>query len=86
MADQPPGAEFLDRRLARATAVPPADLSPDVAAFVESMQLHREVVQLLPLTPEGEPALPDTPATRQNVGPAACIQSSDILRAWLPAQ
>ena len=41
MAPQPPRTEFLERRLARATAVPPAERSPDVAAFVESVQqLH----------------------------------------------
>ena len=55
MASQAPGAEFLERRLARATAVPPAERSPEVAAFVES-------VQLLPLTNAGKPALPVTPA------------------------
>ena len=38
MAPQPPGTEFLERRRARATAVPPAERSPDVAAFVESTQ------------------------------------------------
>ena len=41
MASQPPGAEFLERRLARATAVPPTERSPEVAAFVESVQLLR---------------------------------------------
>ena len=76
MASQAAGAEFLERRLARATAVPPAERSPEVAAFVELMQLLREVAQLLPLTPDGCPALPDTPATRRKVGcPAAtCVQ------------
>jgi hypothetical protein len=67
MASQTPGVKFLERRLARATAVPPAERSPDVAAFVESVQLLRQVMQLLPLTPEGNPALPDNPATRRKV-------------------
>ena len=70
MATQAPGTEFLERSLARATAVPPAERSRDVAAFVDSMQLIREVVQLLPLAAgtENEPALPDTPATLRKVG------------------
>jgi hypothetical protein len=62
MASQAPGAEFLERRLARATAVPPAERSPEVAAFVESVQLLREARELLPLTNAGKPALPVTPA------------------------
>ena len=68
MAGPEPGAEFLQRRLARATAVPPAERSPEVAAFVESMQLLRKARELLPLTPAGRPALPDTPATGRKVG------------------
>ena len=35
---------------------------PEVAALVESVRLLCEVEQLLPLTPEGNPALPVTPA------------------------
>ena len=82
MASPLPGAEFLERRLARATAVPPAERSPEVAAFVESVQLMRAAAQLLPLTPDGRPALPDTPATRRKVGqpagsiPDACNQAA----------
>jgi hypothetical protein len=68
MATQTPGAEFLERRLARATAVPPAERSPEVAAFVKSMQLLCEARELLPLTEDGRPALPDTPATGRKVG------------------
>ena len=68
MASQAPGAEFLERRLTRATAVPPAERTPEVAAFVESMQLLREVRELLPLTADGEAALPDTPEMRRKVG------------------
>ena len=40
MASQAPGAEFLERRLARATAVPPAERSPQVPAFVEANLLQ----------------------------------------------
>ena len=73
MASLPPGVEYLERRLARATAVPPAERSPEVAAFVESVQLMREACKLLPLTADGDAALPDTPATRRQVGwPATC--------------
>ena len=70
---QAPGAEFLERRMRHATAVTavrpaePAERSPEVAAFVESVQLGREVCELLPLTDAGEPALPDTPATWRKV-------------------
>jgi hypothetical protein len=84
MASQERGAEFLERRLARATAVPPAERSPDVAAFVESVQLLREACELLPLTPEGRPALPNTPAMRRQVGwPASSGLGASRLK-WLP--
>ena len=74
MAFQPPGAEFLKRRLARATAVPPAERSANVAAFVESMQLMLDNPELLPLNSEGTAALPDTPDRRSKVGwPAGCL-------------
>ena len=73
MAFQPPGAEFLKRRLARATAVPPAERSANVAAFVESMQLMLDNPELLPLNSEGTAALPDTADRRSKVGwPAGC--------------
>jgi len=65
---QAPGAEFLLRRLARVEAVPPAERQPEVAAFVESLHLLREVCQLLPLTSDSQPALPaDSPAKQQQV-------------------
>lgn len=76
-----PGSGFLERRLARATAVPPAARTPEVAAFVKSAQLVREACELLPLTTAGEPALPNTLATWHKVRwallalrpqPAAC--------------
>jgi hypothetical protein len=67
MASQAPGAQFLERRLARATAVPPAERSPEVAAFVEAMQLLRKARELLPLTANGKAALPDTMETRLKV-------------------
>ena len=73
---QAPGAEFLERRLARAAAVPPADRSPEVAAFVESVQLVREVCELLPLTDAGEPALPDAPATWRKVCAPTCLPTA----------
>jgi hypothetical protein len=62
MADHPgaqeaPGSAFLRRRLERASAVPPAERSPEVAAFVESARLAREACELLPLTATGQPAL-----------------------------
>jgi hypothetical protein len=65
MAAQAPGSEFLERCLARTTAVPPAERSPKAVACVESMQLLPEVAQLLPLTPAGRPALPVTPVARR---------------------
>jgi hypothetical protein len=68
MASHIPGAEFLERRLARATTVPRAERNPEVAAFVEAMQLLREARELLPLNADGSPALPNTPATRRKVG------------------
>ena len=56
-----PGAEFLEARLRRCAALPPAQRGPDEAAFLESVQLCREVCELLPLTPSGRPALPSMP-------------------------
>lgn len=52
-----PGAEYFAARLRRATAVPLAERSPEVAAFVESVQLCSEICELLPLAPSGRPAL-----------------------------
>ena len=72
MASQEPGAEFLETRLGRATAVPPGERSPDVRAFVESMQLLREARELLPLTADGNAALPNTPETHRRVGGQLC--------------
>jgi len=64
----PAGAELLPLRLARAQAVPPAERTPEVAAFVETVQLLREGCQMLPLTPDGRAALPlDSPTTQQQV-------------------
>jgi hypothetical protein len=68
MAARAPGSEFLERRLARAAAVPPEQRSPEVAAFVESVQLIREACDLLPLAAARTPELPDTPETRRKVG------------------
>ena len=72
MAAQPgtqeaPGLPFLRRRLERATAVPPAERSPEVAAFVESAQLLREACELLPLRANGRPALSAGEATQCRV-------------------
>ena len=61
MTEQPAGSAFFERRLARAKAVPPADRTPEVAAFVAS----DEVCQLLPLTASGRPALAVGPAARE---------------------
>ena len=59
MAAEAPGAAFLQRRLARAQAVPPAERSPEVQAFITSVELGRQICELLPLEPDGRrPALP----------------------------
>ena len=83
MTAQAPGREFLERRLARATAVPPEERSPEVVAVVESVQLLREACELLPLTPAGRPALPDTAAPRRKVGWPACPGSCAALALGL---
>ena len=36
-------ATFIEERLAAATAIPPSQRSPEVAAFIECCQLQREV-------------------------------------------
>jgi len=55
---QPAGAEFFRRRLQRAAAIPPEQRDPAVHAFVTSVQLMRAADALLPLTADGQPALP----------------------------
>ena len=77
MANQPgsqeaPGAAYLRRRLERATAVPPEQRSPEVAAFVESAQLLREALDLLPLTASGQPSLPTGPTSEHHLLLALC--------------
>ena len=72
-----PGEEFLLARLQRAQAVPPAQRTPEVAAFVEVMQLNEEACALLllvraPGTATDDvkdilPALPATEATARRV-------------------
>ena len=66
-----PGREFLLARLQRAQAVPAAQRTPEVAAFVEAMQLEEEACALLPLVrpPPGSAAgaPPATEATAQRL-------------------
>ena len=69
MAAELPGAAFLQRRLARAQALPPAERSPEVQAFITSVELGRQACELLLLRQGGgggapQPALPlGDPAT-----------------------
>ena len=58
MATEMPGAAYLQRRLARAQAVPPAERSPDVQAFITSVELGERICELLPLTRGGQAVLP----------------------------
>ncbi len=71
-AAEQPGAAFLRRRLARAQAVPPAERSPEVQAFITSVELGRQACELLPLHQCGgelRPALPTgDPATVRRCG------------------
>ena len=60
---QAPGAEFLAARLRRAAALSPNQRGPDEAAFLMSVQLCREVCELLPLAPSDGPALPSQQLT-----------------------
>ena len=66
-----PGEEFLRVRLQRALAVPPDQRTPEVAAFVEVMQLEEQVCELLPLVKRGsrepQPALPECEETAERV-------------------
>ena len=76
-APSEPGEEFLLARLRRAQAIPAAQRTPEVAAFVEVMQLDEEACALLPLVQapgadDGgaappQPALPASEATAQRV-------------------
>lgn len=51
----------MQRRLARAKAVPAAERSPEMAAFIAAEALYDDVDALLPLTPSGDAALPPGP-------------------------
>ncbi len=86
MAEQP-GAAFLRRRLARAQAVPPAERSPEVQAFITSLELGRQACELLPLelgSGEARPALPlGDPATTRRCGCWGCINRT-LKRAPAP--
>lgn len=50
-----PGAEFLEQRLRRAAAIPPAERSPEVAGLLEGAQLEREAWELIPVDSSGTP-------------------------------
>lgn len=63
--EDPPGQEFLLRRLQRAAAVPLGERSREVAAFIAAMQLEDQIPSLLPLTEGGEPALQQASLTTQ---------------------
>ena len=71
-AAEQPGAAFLRRRLARAQAVPPAERSPEVQAFITSVELGRQACELLPLRQSGGEARAalrlDDPATTHRCG------------------
>ena len=72
MAAELPGAAFLQRRLARAQALPPGEHSPEVQAFITSVELGRQIAELLPLADDGRrAALPLAelePATTRRCG------------------
>ncbi|KAL4440155.1 hypothetical protein ABPG75_003156 [Micractinium tetrahymenae] len=73
-----PGEEFLQRRLARASAIPPEQRSPEVAASVAAEQLPKQIAALLPLWPDGTAAcrcqdllLPEPPGGGGSTGQLA---------------
>ena len=55
-----PGAAYLEARLRRASALPAAERSPEVAAFLETAQLCRKVCELLPLAHSASAGRADT--------------------------
>ncbi|KAL4438730.1 hypothetical protein ABPG77_006334 [Micractinium sp. CCAP 211/92] len=68
MQGKPGDDEFLRRRLERAAALPPEQRSAEVTAFLDAAQLPEQVASLLPLQPDGTPALPlHSTDTRQRV-------------------
>lgn len=48
-----PGAQFFERRLQRARAVPEAERTPEVRAFLEGVRLLQDATDLLPLNTSG---------------------------------
>ncbi|KAL4438731.1 hypothetical protein ABPG77_006335 [Micractinium sp. CCAP 211/92] len=77
--------EFLHHRVVRATALPPVQRSPEVAAFLAAVQLPEQVASLLPLQPDGTPALPlHSIDTRQRVL-LACLKYFQV-NAECPVQ
>jgi hypothetical protein len=55
-----PGATVLEQRYQPVSA---SERSADVTAFVEAYQPMQQAQVLLPIDPNGEPTLPDTPAS-----------------------
>ena len=72
-----PGAQFLQLRLRRASAVPVAKRSTEVSSFLEAVQLLRDVCEQLPLTAGGDAALPLSDlATHRRLWAAGNVQRS----------
>ena len=88
MAAELPGAAFLQRRLARVQTVSPSERSPDVQAFITSVELGELICELLPLTRGGQAALPlRNPATaRRQAGfaIAAARTAAKVLATHAP--
>ncbi|PRW56672.1 SET and MYND domain-containing protein [Chlorella sorokiniana] len=84
---QAAGAEFFRRRLQRAMAIPPEQRDPAVHAFVTSVQLMSAADALLPLTADGQPALPaDTLAGQQAEVQAVALAVTATYTACLAPQ
>ncbi len=78
---QAAGAEFFRRRLQRATAIPPEQRDPAVHAFATSVQLMEAADELLPLTADGQPALPPHTRAGQQAEVQALLLTAMALHA-----
>ena len=84
-----PGSEFLQRRLRRAQAVPPAEAPADVHAFVQSSKLLGAICEQLPAAPGKPLLLPEGPDTAGRLVAGLYWLALELLcarlRARLPA-
>ena len=81
------GLAFFERRLQRAQAIPEAERSSDVAVFVKSVSLQRQVLELIPMKSDGvSVALPPSRNRQHRVLLAGLLAIRAEYLSLLPAK